>query len=247
MNSLITRIRTRRTVGGWRDCRPGELGCVGTAPRHEQYFIVTTSNRAVVVPTYIQNILEDAVSEVGSNPSPDAEFERFVYADIATESNGMELSVLSALSRRGLDPWQEAKRLAQLPRSAAADGLAQILRLVPAIQSLHLDVAMIAERLVGLLPVRSAVAAGQLRAKLGGAPVQLPRGLIMAMAAAIFGAMLVPLFMPRQSDPIAPASWIADGPKAPVEPQPIPGQSTVPAVSDHPEPAGVTTARPSAL
>ena len=47
-----------------------------------------------------------------------ADFERFVYADVATEPNGMELSVLSALSRQGLDPWQEAQRLAQLPSRA---------------------------------------------------------------------------------------------------------------------------------
>ena len=38
----------------------------------------------------------------------------------------MELSVLSALSRQGLDPWQEPQRLAQLPPFEAADGLAQI-------------------------------------------------------------------------------------------------------------------------
>ena len=49
------------------------------------------------------------MNKVGST-SPNADFERFVYADVATEPNGMELSVLSALSRRGLDPWQEAQR-----------------------------------------------------------------------------------------------------------------------------------------
>jgi hypothetical protein len=65
------------------------------------------------------------VSKVGSSAPSNADFERFVYADVATEPNGMELSVLSALSRRGLDPWPEAQRLAQLPPFAAAGGLAQ--------------------------------------------------------------------------------------------------------------------------
>ena len=65
------------------------------------------------------------MSKVGSSASSNADFERFVYADVATEPNGMELSVLSALSRRGLDPWQEAQRLAQLPPFAATDRLAE--------------------------------------------------------------------------------------------------------------------------
>jgi hypothetical protein len=90
------------------------------------------------------------VSKVGSFAWSNADFERFVYADVATEPSGMELSVLSALSRRDLDPWQETQRLAQLPPSAAADGLAQTLSAVPAVQALRLDVKVIAERLVVL-------------------------------------------------------------------------------------------------
>jgi hypothetical protein len=106
---------------------------------------------------FISKILEDVVNKTGSSASSSADFERFVYADVATEPNGMELSVLSALSRRGLDPWQEAQRLAQLPSFEAADGLAQILRALPAVQVLRLDVKVIAERLVALLPARGAV------------------------------------------------------------------------------------------
>jgi hypothetical protein len=36
---------------------------------------------------------------------------------VGVEANGMTLSVLSTLARRGMDPWQEAERLAKLPRS----------------------------------------------------------------------------------------------------------------------------------
>jgi hypothetical protein len=186
------------------------------------------------------------VSEVGSSASSTADFERFVYADVAIEPNGMELSVLSALSRRGLDPWQEAQRLAQLPRLAAADGLAQILRAVPAVQSLRLDVKVIAERLVALLPVRRAVTAGPFPSKLSGTPVQIPRGFTLVMMAAMFGGMLVPLFMPKQAEPVAPASWIADVPKAPVKPQAIPGQPATSTLADHPEAPVRATLPPSA-
>ena len=186
------------------------------------------------------------MSEVGSSASSTVDFERFVYADVAIEPNGMELSVLSALSRRGLDPWQEAQRLAQLPRLAAADGLAQILRTVPAVQALRLDVKVNAERLVALLPVRRAVTVGQFPSKLSATPVQVPRGLTLVMMAAIFGGMLVPLFMPKQAEPVAPTSWIADVPKAPVKPQAIPGQPATGTPPDHSEAPVTTTPPPSA-
>jgi hypothetical protein len=193
---------------------------------------------------FISKILEDVVNEVGSSASSTADFERFVYADVAIEPNGMELSVLSALSRRGLDPWQEAQRLAQLPRLAAADGLAQTLRAVPAVQSLRLDVKVTAERLVALLPIRRAVTAGPFPLKLSATPVQIPRGFTLVMMVAMFGGLLVPLFMPKQAEPVAPASWIADVPKAPVKPQAIPGQPATSTLADQPE-APVRTAPPS--
>ena len=51
----------------------------------------------------------------------------FLFADVGVEANGMRLSVLSTLARRGMDPWQEAERLAKLSQTEAVDGLAQII------------------------------------------------------------------------------------------------------------------------
>jgi hypothetical protein len=185
------------------------------------------------------------VSKVGSFASSNADFERFVYADVATEPNGMELSVLSALSRQGLDPWQEAQRLAQLPPFAAADGLAQTLRAVPAIRALRLDVQMIAERLVALLPAQGAVTEGQSPSKLAATPVQVPRALTFLMMGAIFGGLLMPLLMPKQAETVAPASWIADTSKAPVKSQAVSGQSASSTRPAHPEAPATTTPPPS--
>ncbi len=183
------------------------------------------------------------MSKVGSSASSNADFERFVYADVATEPNGMELSVLSALSRRGLDPWQEAQRLAQLPPFAAANGLAEILRAVPAVQALRLDAKAIAERLVALLPVQGSVTGGQSSPKLAATPVQVPRGLTLVMMAAVFGGLLVPLLMPKQAEPVAPTSWIADTPKAPVKPEAVAERSASLTLRGHPEGPTTTTPR----
>ena len=187
------------------------------------------------------------ITTATSSASSTAGLEPFVYADVAVERNGMELSVLSALSRQGLDPWQEAQRLAQLPRRAAADRLAQTLRTLPAVQSLRMDVRMIAERLVALLPAQPVVAAGHFASKLN-APklnatsVQVPRGLTLVMMAMLFGSLLVPLLMPKPAAPVAPASWVTDGSKTPVKPQPIPGQTAPSPQPDHPD--ATATAKP---
>ena len=78
----------------------------------------------------------------------------FLFADVGVEASGMALSVLSALARLGMDPWQEAGRLATLPRSAAVDGLARIIADMPASHWSLPDATSIAARLVTLLPSR---------------------------------------------------------------------------------------------
>ena len=47
------------------------------------------------------------------------EFENFLFAPIGADRNGMLLSVLSALARLDIDPWQEAAQLAALPEETA--------------------------------------------------------------------------------------------------------------------------------
>ncbi len=76
----------------------------------------------------------------------------FLFADIGIEGNGMPLSVMSALAREGLDPWQEAGRLARLPRATARDGLARLIAAMPASLWPLADATAIAARLVTLLP-----------------------------------------------------------------------------------------------
>jgi len=44
------------------------------------------------------------------------EFDDFLFAPIGEDRNDMPLSVLSALARLDIDPWQEADKLARLPR-----------------------------------------------------------------------------------------------------------------------------------
>jgi hypothetical protein len=61
-----------------------------------------------------------------------SEFDDFLYAPIGEDTNGMLLSVLSALARADLDPWQEAARLAGLPEKYATARLAELIAALPA-------------------------------------------------------------------------------------------------------------------
>jgi hypothetical protein len=87
------------------------------------------------------------------------DFDAFLFASVGEERNGMRLTVVSALARRGLDPWQEAHRLAAMSKPTAADRLAQLIALLPSGASAASDMHAIAARLVELLPKPALAAA----------------------------------------------------------------------------------------
>lgn len=89
-------------------------------------------------------------------PTTGSEFDEFLYAQIGEEHNGMLLSVLSALARLNVDPWDEAARLAHLPRDAARCFLTALIAALPDGPSARTDPAAVAERLIALLPQRGA-------------------------------------------------------------------------------------------
>lgn len=85
-----------------------------------------------------------------------SEFNDFLFAPIGEEENHASLTVLSAMSRQGIDPWQQAARLNRLPREIAAHRLGLMIETLPNGRWPKSEAAAIAERLVGLLPRRTA-------------------------------------------------------------------------------------------
>lgn len=88
---------------------------------------------------------------------PQSQFNAFLFASIGNEGNGMVLSVISALARLGVDPWQEAARLADLPKELAAAALDRLILRLPAGLWERTDTPEIAARLIELLPRRDAI------------------------------------------------------------------------------------------
>jgi len=79
-------------------------------------------------------------------------FDSFLFASVGDDDKGMAVSVLSALTRLNVDPWQEAAKLAKLPRGTASSKLASVLRGLPGVAATTSDPAAIADRLISLLP-----------------------------------------------------------------------------------------------
>jgi hypothetical protein len=79
-------------------------------------------------------------------------YDHFLFAPICEDANGMQLSVLSALARMDVDPWEEAARLAAMPKAIVGRTLVSTLDSVPGKGWNPSETEVIAARLVQLLP-----------------------------------------------------------------------------------------------
>ncbi|MFZ2006937.1 MAG: hypothetical protein WB697_12670 [Stellaceae bacterium] len=82
------------------------------------------------------------------------DLDRFLFAQVGNEAAGVPLSVISALTRLGLDPWEEAGRLSSLSEREAAEQLARLITDLPSHTDHLRDARDIAAGLIPLLPER---------------------------------------------------------------------------------------------
>ena len=88
-----------------------------------------------------------------------SDFDDFLYAPIREDRSGLPLSVVSALARLDVDPWEEAARLAAMSGEAATQRLGQLIASLPAQPPIEPECRSIAARLVALLPQQPVLAA----------------------------------------------------------------------------------------
>jgi hypothetical protein len=79
----------------------------------------------------------------------------FLFAPVGEERGGTPLSVISALTRLGLDPWDEATRLSSLAKREAVDQLAPMIGRLPGTRWSSSEAREIALGLIALLPTGS--------------------------------------------------------------------------------------------
>lgn len=86
-----------------------------------------------------------------------ARYAHFLFTVVGSEgrgagNSGEDITVLSALARVGIDPWQEAARLAVLPRAEAAESLAATFLNLPDTRWAAGDATGAARGIVSMLP-----------------------------------------------------------------------------------------------
>jgi hypothetical protein len=125
------------------------------------------------------------------------DLDKFLFAEVGAEQNGVPLSMVSALARLGLDPWEEAQRLSSLGKREAVEQLARLIAELPDSRRPLAEAREIADGLVEQLPKhdsnptsRPISARRQYRW-----PTALPQSKFMifcvvAAAAALFSALL---------------------------------------------------------
>jgi len=80
------------------------------------------------------------------------DLDQFLFASVGEEVDGVPLSVVSALARLGLDPWEEASRLSALGGQEAAEQLARLIAELPGRSCPLGEARRIARPLALLLP-----------------------------------------------------------------------------------------------
>jgi len=128
-----------------------------------------------------------SVSQINS------EFDHFLFSSIGDQENGAPLSVLSMLARSDIDSWQEAARLAQMPRELAARSVASTIERVTNGRWGQSKSKLIAARLVERLPSHGSL----ILANQGSAQTFRSPALIWLALGFAWGALVVRAVMRR--------------------------------------------------
>src|SRR3984893_16803865 len=128
-------------------------------PRTRRLLPLAQNDSSALSRRWVANYCAGRPSETGAIMALSARFSLlhsnlndFLFAPVGEEQNGVTLSVVSALTRLGLDPWEEAARLTPLPKARAAEALAALIARLPISRTLSSDDLAISQRLVKLLP-----------------------------------------------------------------------------------------------
>src|SRR5947207_11594901 len=80
---------------------------------------------------------------------------KFLFAAVGEERNGIPLSMMSALAQLDLDPWEEAARLSALAKQEAIERLTELILRLPGIRRPSSEAREIAADLVDALPMHN--------------------------------------------------------------------------------------------
>jgi hypothetical protein len=132
------------------------------------------------------------------------EFDSFLHASVGEERSGMTLSVLSALARLDLDPWEETAALASMPRDRAKERLAALFKVSTKALAPELSSHVVAARLIALLPspsnLKIPAPVSAVKARSSSVVALLGLLVILVSLTVYFGASPLPFFKFTHAD-----------------------------------------------
>lgn len=140
-----------------------------------------------------------------------SDFDDFLYAPIREDRSGLPLSVVSALARLDVDPWEEAARLAAMSGEAAIQRLSQLIASLPAQPPIEPESRSIAARLIALLPQQQVI------------PAALPKGAARIETAPKSSALTYAVYYVIFMLFILMSQWLVESRQPP-----IPGEVSMP-------------------
>jgi hypothetical protein len=148
-----------------------------------------------------------------ANPS-ESELSSFLRSPLWEERHQMPLSVLSALARLDVDPWEHAAGLARLPPDDAARDLRLILARLPGAAGCA-EFDAICRRAVHLLPRAAVPTTSGVRARSGVTATSMQSAQTRCLPLLLWMvviSLMASQFLARQSGPGAPAAQAAEKP-----------------------------------
>jgi hypothetical protein len=139
-----------------------------------------------------------------------SEFDAFLYASVEERSDGPLLSVLSALARLDIDPWQEAAKLARMSRDKAVWRMAALIETLPGHPLAHVNSKAIAMRLIALLPRQIVISVGTPATNsIPGNSTNVRSVMALIILNAIFMAFLFgSQYLTRSRPPVTPSNTV---------------------------------------
>jgi hypothetical protein len=98
-----------------------------------------------------------APTQLGQDP----QYEPFLIAPLGEDRRGRSVTVLSMLTRLGVDPWSEASELSRLPVTAARQRLEALMTRFHDVPTPVSDRSRIVSGLIALLPGRATTASSR--------------------------------------------------------------------------------------
>jgi hypothetical protein len=111
--------------------------------------LVVDSRKITSDPIHLPEVI---IIRSSARPGLESTYNAFLYAAVGEDKHGAPLTVLTALARQNVDPWDAAADLTKLPSETALRNLQSLLAALPGQTATIAEQAKVVSHLMALLP-----------------------------------------------------------------------------------------------